>query len=254
MDASGGSHTAQIWTFMNRIFRAAGFAAAAVALSAAASIASPSQAEGPAPVALVAAPLDASSPVAIDAALDGAAARVAPLAKADEKPGVVSRLWTAATDWIGVAKSTAAAPAAGQPRRNLDELVLAYAGQVTEGRDQDCLAKAVYFEARGEPLEGQLAVAQVVINRAGSGRYPADVCSVITQPAQFSFIHRGRFPTPDFGSDAWRKAVAVAKIAQGKLSNTLPSNVLWYHADYVAPSWGKRLTRQAKIGLHIFYS
>jgi hypothetical protein len=238
---------------MNRIFRAAGFAVAAVALSAAASIATPSQAEGPAPAPVAIAPLDASSPVAIDAALDGAAARVAPLAKADEKPGVVSRLWTAATDWIGVAKPTSA-PSADQPRRDLDELVLAYAGQTTEGRDQDCLAKAVYFEARGEPLEGQLAVAQVVINRAGSGRYPADICSVITQPWQFSFIRKGRFPTPDFGSDAWRKAVAVAKIAQGKLSNTLPSSVLWYHADYVAPSWGKRLTRQAKIGLHIFYS
>jgi len=77
---------------------------------------------------------------------------------------------------------------------------------------------------------------------------------VITQPWQFSFIRKGRFPAPDTGSDAWRRAVAVARIAQGKLAAKLPSNVLWYHADYVAPSWGKRLTRQTKIGLHIFYS
>ncbi|HEY0147720.1 MAG TPA: cell wall hydrolase [Allosphingosinicella sp.] len=240
---------------MHRIFRAAGFAVAAVALSAAASIAAPSQAEGPVTAPIVAAPLEPASPASLDAALDGAEAQVAAPAKAEEKPGVVSRLWSTATNWVGLGQaSSAPAATAGKERRNLDELVQEFAGNTTEGRDQDCLAKAVYFEARGEPLEGQLAVAQVVINRAGSGRYPADICSVITQPWQFSFIRKGRFPTPDFGSDAWRKAVAVAKIAQGKLSNTLPSSVLWYHADYVAPSWGKRLTRQAKIGLHIFYS
>ncbi|TFI57014.1 cell wall hydrolase, partial [Sphingomonas parva] len=116
------------------------------------------------------------------------------------------------------------------------------------------LAKAVYFEARGEPLQGQLAVAEVVMNRAASGRYPASLCEVITQPWQFSFIHKGRFPTPDFGSESWRKAVAVARIAQGHLADTLPGDVLWYHADYVSPSWGKRLTKTAQIGLHIFYS
>jgi spore germination cell wall hydrolase CwlJ-like protein len=165
----------------------------------------------------------------------------------------VSSLWSTATHWARLAL-TPSAPGAAAPHRSLDELVGEYAGETTDTREQDCLAKAVYFEARGESLQGQLAVAQVVINRAGSGRYPADLCSVITQPWQFSFIRHGRFPTPDFSSTSWRKAVAVAKIAQAKLSDTLPSNVLWYHADYVAPSWGKRLTRQAKIGLHIFYS
>jgi spore germination cell wall hydrolase CwlJ-like protein len=153
---------------------------------------------------------------------------------------------------VGLGQAPAAA--ANTAQRSLDQLVVDFAGQSTDSREQDCLAKAVYFEARGESLEGQLAVAEVVINRAGSGRYPADLCSVITQPWQFSFIRKGRFPTPDFGSVSWRNAVAVAKIAQGKLADRLPSDVLWYHADYVSPSWGKRLTRQAKIGLHIFYS
>ena len=236
---------------MNRISRAAGFAAAAFALAAAASISAPSVAEGtPSITIAAAAPVDGNSPASIDAALDGAEAQVASVAKAEEKPGVVSRLWTAATSWAGLAQ----APAPGSARRSLDQLVVEYAGQSTDSREQDCLAKAVYFEARGESLEGQLAVAEVVINRAGSGRYPADLCSVITQPWQFSFIRKGRFPTPDFGSTSWRNAVAVAKIAQGKLADRLPSDVLWYHADYVSPSWGKRLTRQAKIGLHIFYS
>jgi spore germination cell wall hydrolase CwlJ-like protein len=237
---------------MNRILRAAGYAAAAVSLGAAASIAAPSQAEGPAPTVAAAPAIDGSSPASIEAALDGAEARVAPEPKAEEKPGVIKSLWNAATNWVGLAQTQPSQAAA--KLRSLDELVQAYAGNSTDSREQDCLAKAVYFEARGEPIEGQLAVAEVVINRAGSGRYPADLCSVITQPWQFSFIRKGRFPTPDFGSDSWRKAVAVAKIAQGKLADTLPSNVLWYHADYVAPSWGKRLNRQTKIGLHIFYS
>jgi hypothetical protein len=235
---------------MNRISRAVGFAAAAVALSAAASFSAPSLAEGtPAEVVLVA-PLDGTSATSIDAALDGAEAKVAEPAKTEEKPGLLKGLWTAATTWaVGTVTQTPAAP-----KRSLDQLVSEYAGPSTEGREQDCLAKAVYFEARSEPIEGQLAVAKVVMNRAVSGRYPTDLCSVITQPWQFSFIRKGRFPTPDFGSEAWRKAVAVAKIAQGQLADTLPSNVLWYHADYVSPSWGKRLTKQTKIGLHIFYS
>jgi spore germination cell wall hydrolase CwlJ-like protein len=243
---------------MNRISRAAGFAAAAVALAAAANISAPSEAQGTDAATIVAtAPVDGTSAASIDAALDGAEARVAlpEAATSDEKPGVVSRLWSTATNWIGIAKAPAAnAALPTTANRSLDELVRDYAGETTDSREQDCLAKAVYFEARSEPLDGQLAVAEVVINRAGSGRYPADLCSVITQPWQFSFIRKGRFPAPDMGSDAWRKAVAVAKIAQGQLADRLPSNVLWYHADYVAPSWGKRLKRQTKIGLHIFYS
>ena len=235
---------------MIRFTRAAGFAAAAVALGATATFSAPSQAEGP--QAAIAAPvvLDGSQH-SIDAALDGVEAQVAARPQLEEKPGMLSRLWTAATSWASVTQ----APVAQAPApRSLDDLVVAYAGEQTSGRDEDCLAKAVYFEARGEPLQGQLAVAEVVLNRAASGRYPADICSVITQPWQFSFIQRGRFPQPQTGSEAWRKAVAVARIAQAKLADTLPSNVLWYHATYVSPSWGKRLNRTAQIGLHIFYS
>ena len=94
----------------------------------------------------------------------------------------------------------------------------------------------------------------MVLNRAASGKYPTTICKVVTQPWQFSFIQHGRFPTPDKGSDAWEKSVAIARIANGKLADRLAEDVLWYHADYVAPSWGKRLDKQAKIGLHIFYS
>jgi spore germination cell wall hydrolase CwlJ-like protein len=139
----------------------------------------------------------------------------------------------------------------GQP---LEQLATTLAASETTDETHECLAVAVYFEARGEPLTGQLAVAEVVLNRARSGKYPPDVCAVVKQPWQFSFVRKGVFPQADRSSDAWKRAVAIAHVAQNKLAAKLPTDVLWYHADYVAPTWGKRLTRQAKIGLHIFYS
>src|SRR3569623_107391 len=83
--------------------------------------------------------------------------------------------------------------------------------------DMICLAQAVYFESRGEPSEGQLAVAEVVINRAKSDLYPDSYCDVIRQPAQFSFVHHGRIPAADASSAAWQRAVAIAEIAQQNL-------------------------------------
>lgn len=115
------------------------------------------------------------------------------------------------------------------------------------------MATAVYFESMGEPLEGQLAVANVVINRAKSGRYPASWCGVVKQKAQFSFVRSGRFPRIDYGCDAWAKAQAIARIAALNLTSALPQDVLWYHADYVAPRWRNNLRRVEKIGAHIFY-
>ena len=123
----------------------------------------------------------------------------------------------------------------------------------TASAEEDCLANAVYFEARGESLEGQLAVAEVVLNRARSGRYPATWCGVVTQHAQFSFVRGGRIPAADRSSEAWKRAVAIARIAQQGSNRLLAPNVLWYHANYVSPSWGRRLSRSSVIGAHIFY-
>lgn len=119
----------------------------------------------------------------------------------------------------------------------------------------NCIAVAVYHEARGESLEGQMAVAKVIMNRAASGRYPASWCGVVKQPWQFSFVnpHSGFMPGVDQGSDAWRKALGITRLAVNNVASNLSSDVLWYHADYVAPSWGRRLTRVDKIGAHIFY-
>jgi hypothetical protein len=117
----------------------------------------------------------------------------------------------------------------------------------------NCIAVAVYHEARGETLEGQLAVAKVIMNRAASGKYPTSWCGVVKQPWQFSFVRNGRFPSVDEGSAAWRKALGVTRLAVANAVQSVPSDCLWYHADYVAPSWGRRLTRVEKIGAHIFY-
>ena len=137
--------------------------------------------------------------------------------------------------------------------RRLHDLVISWVDYGNQDAEQECLAGAVYFEARGEPLEGQLAVAQVVLNRARSGIYPSSICGVVTQPAQFSFIRGGKFPTINRDDDNWHKAKAVADIATKALVQEIQSDVLWYHADYVAPGWGTRLTRAAQIGRHIFY-
>lgn len=140
---------------------------------------------------------------------------------------------------------------AGRP---LAQQVAAYSRTYTDNQEQDCLASAVYFEARGENLEGQLAVAEVVLNRTRSGRYPSSICGVVEQPWQFSFVNAtGRIPQANRASEAWSKAVAIARIAQDGIRRQLSNETLWYHADYVAPSWGRRLDRETKIGLHIFY-
>jgi N-acetylmuramoyl-L-alanine amidase len=118
-----------------------------------------------------------------------------------------------------------------------------------------CMAVAVYFEARGESLEGQLAVARVIMNRAASGRYPPSWCATVKQPWQFSFVNprTGQLPPVNVNSAAWRKAQAITRLAIANVVPSLSHDVLWYHADYVAPSWGRRLSFVSKIGTHIFY-
>jgi len=118
-----------------------------------------------------------------------------------------------------------------------------------------CMAVAVYHEARGETVEGQLAVARVIMNRAASGRYPNSYCGVVKQPWQFSFVnpHSGAIPYVDEASASWARAVGVTRLALANVVPSVSNDVLWYHATYVAPSWGRRLSRAQQIGAHIFY-
>jgi spore germination cell wall hydrolase CwlJ-like protein len=122
-----------------------------------------------------------------------------------------------------------------------------------------CLAEAVYFEARGEPDSGQRAVAQVVVNRAGSGAYPRSICGVVYQnqhrrnACQFSFACDG-MPETKSEEAAWRKAKRIAlQIASGEMQAPVLRTATHYHASYVQPSWAKKMTRLSKIGLHVFY-
>ncbi|MEO6361023.1 MAG: cell wall hydrolase, partial [Sphingomicrobium sp.] len=119
----------------------------------------------------------------------------------------------------------------------------------------NCMAVAVYHEARGETVEGQLAVARVIMNRAASGKYPASWCGTVKQPWQFSFVNprTGEYPAVNQASAAWAKAQAITRLAVSNAVPSLESDVLWYHATYVAPGWGRRLNRVEKIGTHIFY-
>ena len=119
--------------------------------------------------------------------------------------------------------------------------------------EANCIAVAVYHEARGESLEGQMAVAQVIKNRAMSGKYPSDWCGVVKQPWQFSFVRHGQFPSVDVNSEAWRKAVGITRLAVANAVPSVPKECLWYHANYVAPRWSNNLQRVEQIGAHIFY-
>ena len=116
-----------------------------------------------------------------------------------------------------------------------------------------CLAGAVYFEARGEPLAGQLAVAQVIINRSEDSRFPRSYCAVVAQPGQFSFMRGSTMPAVRSGTTAWQRAVAIAQIAHKGLWQSEAGDAVFFHARYVRPSWSQRKTRLAQIDTHIFY-
>ncbi len=123
----------------------------------------------------------------------------------------------------------------------------------------DCLALNIYHEARGEPLDGQVAVAQVVMNRVGDAEFPGRVCEVVRQGGarprdrcQFSWWCDGRGDRPD-DLDAWIGSKDLARrILAGSVDDPT-GGALWYHADHVAPDWDMDIIRQAKIGRHIFY-
>jgi N-acetylmuramoyl-L-alanine amidase len=118
-------------------------------------------------------------------------------------------------------------------------------------RQLECLAAGIYFESKGEPLAGQLAVGDVIANRADSGRFADTYCGVITQPGQFSFVRHGSWPKIGRDSRAWRTAVAIAKIVDQNLKDSVAANALYFHARRVSPGWHKK--RVASIGNHIFF-
>lgn len=117
--------------------------------------------------------------------------------------------------------------------------------------DLRCLAGAIYYEAKGEPLAGQLAVAKVIINRTQSGRFPRSICSVVTQRGQFAFVRGGAVRSPGLNVAAYRTAVAVGQLALADGWDSPAADALYFHARSVAPNWAR--ARVAAIGNHIFY-
>lgn len=118
-------------------------------------------------------------------------------------------------------------------------------------RELDCLAGAIYFEAKGESLPGQLAVGRVIVARSKSGRFPSSYCGVVFQPSQFSFVRGNAMPGINRSSRQWQNAVAVARIADEGSWRSPVEGALFFHAAYVSPRW--RLTRMARVDNHVFY-
>jgi len=137
--------------------------------------------------------------------------------------------------------------------------------EVTRARrrenDLQCLAENIYFEARGEPLEGQYAVAEVTLNRTQSQNFPHTICAVVHETrwdsnrrrfvADFSWTELGALSPQD--RPAWKQALAVASAAYDDLHAPVVPGALFYHATSVQPGWSRTRKAVATIGNHIFY-
>ncbi len=131
--------------------------------------------------------------------------------------------------------------------------------EVFTAKEQKCLAEGIYFEARGEELKGQAAVAQVILNRVRNPAYPKTICGVVYQNenwrnrCQFSFAC-DRIPDLILSPRHWKAAKEIAMaVTAGKIWFDDVGSATHYHATYVNPPWGRTMKRVAKIGKHIFY-
>ena len=150
------------------------------------------------------------------------------------------------------ALSSPAEQAPVRPMGDLAAMVAELRSSDPGSRELECLAVGIYFESKSEPLAGQLAVGDVIANRANSGgRFPSSYCGVLFQRGQFSFVRGKSWPAVNRSSRQWQTAVAVAKIVDQDLKDSGAGNALFFHAKRVSPRW--RLKRVASIGNHIFY-
>jgi len=139
-----------------------------------------------------------------------------------------------------------------RPSGDLSSMVSQLRAADAGSHELECLATGVYFEAKSEPLAGQLAVGKVIANRTGShGRFPSSYCGVLCQRGQFSFVHGRSLPSVPRSSKQWQTAVAIAKIVDQDLKESSVGDALFFHARYVSPGW--RLKRVASIGNHVFF-
>lgn len=137
------------------------------------------------------------------------------------------------------------------PNADLPSMVAELRSSDAGSRQLECLAAGVYFESKSEPLAGQLAVGQVIANRAESGRFADTYCGVLFQRGQFSFVRGKSWPRINKDGRQWQTAVAIAKIVDQDLKESKVGDALFFHARRVHPGW--RLKRVASIGNHIFF-
>lgn len=174
--------------------------------------------------------------------------------RGDRPDPALARLMEAPLPLSLRAQRTGRVPPSGHPA-----LSLSLAGRALE-RAERCLAEAVYWEARGEPELGQVAVAQVVVNRAVSGFYPRDICGVVYQNAhrylacQFTFACEGRASLVPTEREPWLLAQRISRdMLAGRSWLTDVGHATHYHANYVSPWWARSMRRLQVIGVHIFY-
>ncbi len=169
----------------------------------------------------------------------------------NNSPVIVTQLPAEAQITVAQAVEASQGPTIDDKPDSLAELVAAHTEPAELSNDMQCLAGAIYFEAKSETLAGQLAVGRVIVARAKSGRFPTSYCGVVYQPSQFSFVRGGSMPAIPKGSKAWKNAVAVAQIAHENSWSSPVEGALFFHAAYVDPDW--RLRRVGRIDNHVFY-
>ena len=124
--------------------------------------------------------------------------------------------------------------------------------QASGDAEWQCLAKAIYFESRGEPLDGQVAVAEVVLNRRDSRTFPHSVCAVTNQGCQFSYVCDG-IPDTMRSGVARERSEKLAQVMLAGRERSLTDGALYFHSRAVRPDWSRRFNRTATIGHHMFY-
>ena len=174
-----------------------------------------------------------------------------PLASSISPSTLAQELLRTADQLSAPVEAEEAAPAI-DPSADLPSLVAQLRGSEPGSRELECLAAGVYFESKSEPLAGQLAVGEVIANRANSGgRFPSTYCGVLFQRGQFSFVRGKSWPRIARDSKQWKTAVAIAKIVDQDLKDSAIGKALFFHARRVSPRW--RLKRVATVGNHVFY-
>lgn len=169
-------------------------------------------------------------------------ARMAALADGVERPGV--------------AKKSARTIASGPKLISYEKSFLDQLPVATGDAQWQCLANAIYHEARGETVRGEFAVAEVILNRVDSPAYPKSVCGVVNQRGgggcQFSFICDGKSDRVS-EQGAWRDAGKIARLMLDGAPRGLTSGATHFHTAGVSPAWSRRFARTAAIGAHLFY-